>query len=977
MFAQETGARYLIITHDDYYSALQPLARWKTQKGMKARIVTLSETGIDSTDIKSYIVNAYNNWQIRPEYLLIVGNKYQVPFPRFVHAVSLASYSDNYYADVEGDFHNELYHGRLWVSDTIQAKTVVAKILGYEKDPDVWPDSLWFRKGTTIVNEWEQGQPSSAALYWADARFAHQQMFDADYVQIDSLSFELGDDSLDVLNAINDGRTYILYRGIGGGDWLWPFAGIFSSQMNNGYRMPVVLSGTCATIEGIGRDWTVSGTPSEPRGVIGFFGTTTSLFAAAEMRSALCRGTTECLFSDTGSLGASVEAGRLEYYAQFNDLIEYHSWVLLGDPEMAMWTDTPRDIIVGHNMYFHTGICTATVYVQSGSVPVNNALVCVMAKCDSSFYHYGYTDHLGGIQFIDTLNIPGDSVFITVTGRNLTTYHNARPVFFLNGPYVSLYSFRLLDSLGGNGDGIANQGEDIEISYCIKNWGNSTATGVSAAIEQAQPSTHYMLYDTTRYFGNIAPYESVYVYPDGHNVLIETDCPDLEEIDLRMCISDGGRTTWLSDFGFVVHSPVILYHDHYFDQYVKYTTAGDTSQLCIELLNTGSYVAQNPSGRISCSDSLVALIDSLANFSTILPDSLGSNTSDPFIITASANCPTGYTTTITLYISAGVYTAEYDLTIHVGQKDYLVWDPDMNHSSGPLIDGLLDSLGFFGEYNTALPYGLLSLYRSIFVCAGVYPENYLIIDTSQAGSEIEYFLQQQSGNVYLEGGDVWYSPLVSHGYDFGPLFGIDPVYNSIGTFTGVTGCAGAFTQNMAFSYGGEATIIDYIDSTGGSQLLFTKTGSNYGCGVAANNRTVGLSFELSGLVDTVTPSTKADLMAAIMTYFGVPPTVVTEEQNFSSSQMTPTLFVNPNPSRHGFNISLQGLPAEKITLKVYDVSGRCVCTLVDNTVPPEEIQQSFFWKGLDERSRKVPAGVYFVRLETKNAKKTIKAVILR
>jgi hypothetical protein len=976
MFAQQSGARYLIITHDDYYSALQPLATWKTQKGMKAKIVTLSETGSDSTEIKSYIVHAYNTWQIRPEYLLIVGNKYQVPFPRFVHAVSLTSYSDNYYADVEGDFHNELYHGRLWVSDTIQAKTVVAKILGYEKNPDVWSDSLWFRKGSTIVNEWEQGQPSSAALYWADARFAHQQMFDANYVHIDSFSYVLGDDSLDVLNAINEGRTYILYRGIGGGDWIWPFAGIFSWQMTNGYKMPVVLSATCATIEGIGRDWTVAGTPSQPRGVIGFFGTTTSLFMAAEMRSALCRATTECLFSDTGSLGASAEAGRLEYYAQFNDLIEYHSWMCLGDPEMLMWTSTPSNILVGHNMYFHTGICTTTVYVQSGSAPVQGALVCAMAKLDSSFYHYGYTDYLGGIQFIDTLNIPGDSVFITVTGRNLRPYHNGRPVFFLNGPYVSLYSFRLLDSLGGNGDGIANPGEDIEMPFCLRNWGNATAIGVSAIIEKTAPSTSCTLYDTIKYFGNIAPHESVSVYPDGCNVMVDTNCPDLKGIDLRIRISDAGKTTWLSDLGFVVHSPVIAYHDYYFDEYVKYINAGDTSQLFVELLNTGSYLATSPVGRISCSDSLVAIIDSLANFVTLLPDSFGSNASDPFVISAAANCATGYSTTITLNVAVGVYTVAYEFTIHVGQKDYLIWDPDINHSSGPLIDGLLDSLGFSGEYATAFPYGLLSLYKSLFICAGVYPENYLIIDTSQSGNEIEDYIEQTGGNVYLEGGDVWYSPLVSHGYDFGPLFGIDPVYNSIGTFSGVTGCTGTFAQNMVFSYVGEATMIDYIDSIGGSQLLFKKTGSNYGCGVAANNRTVGFSFELSGLVDTVAPSTKADLITAIMNYFGVPPTGVTEEQNYVSRHSTPTLFINPNPSRFGLKINLQGLTAEKITLKIYDVSGRCVCTLADNTAL-EDVQQAFFWNGLDDKARKIPAGIYFVRLQAADTDSTVKAVILR
>ena len=81
--AQESGARYLIITHDQYYEVLQPLAQWKTQKGVKAKVVKLSDIGYDSVQIKNYITDAYNTWPVTPEYALFVGNKYQLPFPLF------------------------------------------------------------------------------------------------------------------------------------------------------------------------------------------------------------------------------------------------------------------------------------------------------------------------------------------------------------------------------------------------------------------------------------------------------------------------------------------------------------------------------------------------------------------------------------------------------------------------------------------------------------------------------------------------------------------------------------------------------------------------------------------------------------------------------------------------------------------------------------------------------------------------------
>jgi hypothetical protein len=597
---------------------------------------------------------------------------------------------------------------------------------------------------------------------------------------------------------------------------------------------------------------------------------------------------------------------------------------------MKMWTDTPREIIVGHNMYFTTGICTTNVYVQHNSVPVGGALVCVMAKNDTTFYHYGYTDDNGGIQFIDTLHIPGDSVFITVTGHNLKPYLNARPVLFTGGPYVQLYTYRLLDSVGGNGDGFANPAEDIEIPLCLKNWGNATAYGVSSTIEKIAPDTFYTMYDTVKYIGDIAPYESILIYPDGYNIVIDTNAPDLHEIALRLRIRDSGSSVWTSDFGFRVHAPVLVYEDHYFNGNVEYVPIGDTGQLYVELLNTGTGRADDVVGTISCNDSLVTIVDSTAPFGTILPDSTGTNQSAPFVIITDPNTPIHYSTHIAVTVVSGVYTTTYDLVIYAGQKDYLIWDPDPNHSSGPVIHSLLGSLQYYGDYTTDFPYGYLSLYKSVFICTGVYSDNYPIRDTSQAGQEIGYYIQTQGGKAYLEGGDIWYSALVSHGYDFGQLFGIDPVYNSIGLFTDVTGCTGTFTQNMAFRYTGEATMIDYIDTTGGSQLIFKKANSNYGCGVAANNRTVGISFELGGLADTIAPSTKADLVHAIMNY----------------------------------------------TLVVYDVAGRVVKTL--NPVSSIKNQESVVvWDGIDSVGRSAPLGVYFVRLQAPGTSKTIKTILLR
>jgi hypothetical protein len=419
--AQESGARHLIITHDQYYEALQPLAQWKTQKGVKAKVVKLSDIGYDSVQIKNYITDAYNTWPVPPEYALFVGNKYQLPFPQFLFGGGIISHSDNYYTNVTGDFHNEIIPGRLWINDTLEAKTVVAKILGYERNPHL-TDSLWFRKGVTIINEYGIVLPFTDSVYWDDARYTHQLMSNAGFVHIDSFAYSLNHSSSDVLNAMNEGRSYILYRGLGFTNWLPPFDNISVWQMNNGSKLPVVISATCATIEGIGVDWVKAGTPDQPKGMVGFFGTTTALDEVAHLRSALAKGTLASIFTDSSStLGKAAEAGRLYYYSLFNNTLEYNSWTCLGDPEMTLWTTTPREIDVTHPVSLPTGSCTINVQVEYEAAPVESALVCMMAKQDTTKYQYMKTNALGDVAFVDSLVVP-DTIIITVTGRNLRSY---------------------------------------------------------------------------------------------------------------------------------------------------------------------------------------------------------------------------------------------------------------------------------------------------------------------------------------------------------------------------------------------------------------------------------------------------------------------------------------------------------------------------------------------------------------------------
>jgi hypothetical protein len=166
---------------------------------------------------------------------------------------------------------------------------------------------------------------------------------------------------------------------------------------------------------------------------------------------------------------------------------------------------------------------------------------------------------------------------------------------------------------------------------------------------------------------------------------------------------------------------------------------------------------------------------------------------------------------------------------------------------------------------------------------------------------------------------------------------------------------------MTFSYQGETLLLDCIDSTGGSQLIFTNTHNGNGCGVAANNSTVGLSFELGCLNDTILPSTRLVLIDSIMEYLEINPTCIGEYGNIQPVTK-PSLVVFPNPSFRTFTIQYNlGMSDPDAQLKIYDVTGRLVKVL-DVESRQAGLSDCVYWDGRDENSREIGAGVYFVTL---------------
>jgi hypothetical protein len=103
-----------------------------------------------------------------------------------------------------------------------------------------------------------------------------------------------------------------------------------------------------------------------------------------------------------------------------------------------------------------------------------------------------------------------------------------------------------------------------------------------------------------------------------------------------------------------------------------------------------------------------------------------------------------------------------------------------------------------------------------------------------------------------------------------------------------------------------------------------------------------------------------------------------EQNTLSTLPLITALYApKPNPVVNGLaHITYSIAEPSKVSLKIYDASGRNVRTLVNNQQQTTN-NYSLIWDGKDDNKRAVAEGIYFYTLETPNQKFTKKMVFTR
>ncbi len=424
-----------IITPDVYYPHFQEYISWKQFSGIEVKVLKFGEFGGTSGNpisIKNQITEAYNNWENSPTYVMIVGDEGVFPTKIVVHD----GYSfpwEEFFVTVEGnDYFPEMMIGRLPNQAESILKVMLNKFVMYERNPYVISQN-WFKKGICCSNNAYESQVITkrfaAKVMREDGGFEHvdTMMSDGNYG-----GFGCSHGVVDIKAAINEGRSFVNYRGEGWTDGWHASCYYFNTDeignMANGQKMPFFTSVGCGVAmfqasggNCFGEEWLKMGTATEPNGAICFYGPTSNTHTT--YNNYIDRGIYVGMFREgLETPGQANVRGKLNMYNQFgatDPYVEYHYHVycVLGDPSVHIWKEQPKAVTCIYPDTIFTGqqqIAFQISHTETNK-PVKNANINITGQ---GLYLNALTD-TNGVATINLEALSLDPFTITVRSGDI------------------------------------------------------------------------------------------------------------------------------------------------------------------------------------------------------------------------------------------------------------------------------------------------------------------------------------------------------------------------------------------------------------------------------------------------------------------------------------------------------------------------------------------------------------------------------
>ncbi|MCU7520555.1 MAG: type IX secretion system sortase PorU, partial [Ignavibacteria bacterium] len=256
-------AKFIIITNKAFLDEANRLKTFK-ETGAKFKISTsvvdvdqifneYSNGMKDVSAIRNFVRYAYDNWSVKPEYVLLLGDgnydykevekageNFVIPYESYESFNYINSYvSDDYYVTVSGnDDILDLAIGRINARTAEDAKAAVDKIISYETQPDL---GLWRNLITMVADDAQTSEgPESAehavqsetvSNYYIPTTFDQNKIYEEFYPTVATGTGKRKPAvNQAIIKAVNDGTLILNWIGHGNPE-VWSHEYIFEKNV--------------------------------------------------------------------------------------------------------------------------------------------------------------------------------------------------------------------------------------------------------------------------------------------------------------------------------------------------------------------------------------------------------------------------------------------------------------------------------------------------------------------------------------------------------------------------------------------------------------------------------------------------------------------------------------------------------------------------------------------------------------------------
>ena len=495
----------IVITPENYISALQPWLNWKIQKGFDVNVVTTAQAGGNYNAIQSYVQNLYNTGVSQgatPTFVVLVGDTGQIPGK--TSGTATQKVTDLYYGSIDGDYFPDMFYSRMSAENTNQVTAIINKVLQYEQY--TMPDPSYLNN-VTLIAGWDS--------YWTARVGAPTINYATTYYYNTAHGFTQVNSHVNqsqysgCYNSLNTGIGFVNYTAHGDNNmWYQPqFTNSNVNQLTNADKYFLAM-GNCCLSGNFGYSSTCFGEAmirAENKAAYSYIGScpntywyedyyfgvgATNVFGQTPTLTNSATGVYDGIWMDEtySTVSSMTFLGNIAvcyastggYQTSSNPTYYWQAYHVLGDGSIMPYRVQPTPNNVSHANTFPSGATTFQVSAQEGSyvaISQNNVLKGVALVPAS-----------GSVNVPVAAGITSGQVRIVVTKPQRQPY--IQDINVGGGTQTYTVSVSANPAIGGTvtGGGTYNQGQSCTVTafanngYTFINWtenGNVVSTQAS------------------------------------------------------------------------------------------------------------------------------------------------------------------------------------------------------------------------------------------------------------------------------------------------------------------------------------------------------------------------------------------------------------------------------------------------------------------------------------------------------------------